>query len=566
MNNNSQKVEELLEVLYGTKGIHVYEEICTLITAWQDKTDNRDEKNWISQNDVMLITYGDSINDSCGKPLTVLNKFLNKYAKGTISDVHILPMFPYTSDDGFSVVDYYQVNSELGTWQDVRNLSKSFDLMFDAVVNHISKSSKWFKGFLEGKDEYRDFFIVADPTGDYSKVTRPRALPLLTPFETADGEKHIWTTFSEDQIDLNFSNPKVLIEILDVLLTYAYNGAKFIRLDAIGFAWKKMGTTCMHLKETHAIVKLMRAVLDQLFPGTIIITETNVPHLDNISYFGDGFDEAHMVYQFPLPPLVLFSFLTGNAAKLGKWAHSLEETPISSCTSYFNFLASHDGIGMRPTDGILSEEEKDFMLQAGIKHGGRISYKINSDSSKSPYELNINYMDALTDPNSSSNEVRVKRFIAAQGILLSVIGVPGIYIHSLLGSQNWYQGVEESGINRRINREKLDFEKVCSELEDENSFRSMVFSRFSNLIRLRRNESAFSSSAPQQVLFLDERAFTFIRHNVDTNEKIFVAIDVSGQEYQIKSQYEGIDIVSGEKILAYDMLMLPYSIRWIKIR
>lgn len=558
------KVLELLTALYGDKSQEIYMAVIQLIGNWKSKTAHNANKGWVSENDVMLITYGDSIKENHGAPLVTLKSFADRYLKDTITAIHILPMYPYTSDDGFSVADYYSINEELGTWRDVKNLAADYDMMYDAVVNHISKSSKWFRGFLSCEEKYKEYFIEADPGDDYSKVIRPRTLPLLTCFDTKEGKKHVWTTFSDDQIDLNFKSPDLLLEVLDVLLHYAYNGSRFIRLDAIGFAWKEKGTSCMHLMQTHAVVKLMRAVLDAVFPGTILITETNVPQVDNISYFGNGSDEAQMVYQFPLPPLVLFSFITGSAAKLSMWAKSLEDTPLSEGTTYFNFLASHDGIGVRPTEGILTADERDLMLETVIKHGGRVSFKSNSDGSKSPYEMNINYMDALTDPSSVDNKKRTDKFLAAQAILLSVAGVPGIYVHSLLGSQNWYEGVERSGINRRINREKLSYVSLCQELEESGNIRSMVFNGFSKLIRLRRQQSAFSPDSSQQILFLDERAFSFIRHNNRTNEKILVIVNISDTDYEIQYDCCGTDIISGEKVSYGGIEMMPYQTRWIK--
>jgi glucosylglycerate phosphorylase len=560
----TDKMLELLSALYGARSQEIYKDVIKLIGNWKTKAAQHAKKSWVSENDIMMITYGDSIGGNNEAPLITLKRFADRYLKDTITAVHILPMYPYTSDDGFSVIDYYSINEELGTWEDVKSLAADYDMMYDAVVNHISKSSEWFQGFLNGEGKYKEYFIEADPGEDYSKVIRPRTLPLLTCFDTKEGEKHIWTTFSEDQIDLNFKSPELLLEVLDVLLYYTYNGSRFIRLDAIGFAWKEKGTSCMHLMQTHAVVKLMRAVLDEVFPGTILITETNVPQVDNISYFGNGADEAQMVYQFPLPPLVFFSFITENALKLSMWAKSLEETPLSTGTAYFNFLASHDGIGIRPIEGILTTHERDLMVETVIKHGGRVSFKSNSDGSKSPYELNISYMDALTDPSTADNKKRADKFLAAQAILLSVAGVPGIYVHSLLGSQNWYEGVEQSGINRRINREKLNYERLCKELEDSEDIRSMVFAGLSKLIRLRRQQSAFSPDASQKVLFLDERAFSFIRHNNSTDEKILVIVNVSDQEYDIEHDYCGIDIISKEEVSHSSIHMMPYQTRWIR--
>jgi len=272
-----------------------------------------------------------------------------------------------------------------------------------------------------------------------------------------------------------------------------------------------------------------------------------------------------MIYQFPLPPLVLFSFLTGNADKLSQWSKTLEDTPLSETNTYFNFLASHDGIGIRPVENILNEQEKEIMLQSVKRHGGNVSYKYNSDGSKSPYEFNINYLDALTDPKLPDVQQRVDKFIAAQSILLSVVGVPGIYIHSLLGSQNWYEGVENTGIYRRINREKLDYDKTCKELEDVEHIRHIIFNRFSRLISLRTQQAAFAPNAGQHVLYLDRRAFSFIRHNRDADEKILVIVNVSPEEYQLSHGFSGYEIIDNEEV-NISTRILPYQTRWIKLQ
>ena len=552
--NKKQEMLQKLELLYGEKAERVFCDVSGLIEKYKENTRINP---WVNESDVMLITYGDSICKDGEKPLYSLNKFLNNYAKDTLSAVHLLPMFPYTSDDGFSVVDYKAINEELGSWEDVNELSKNYNLMFDAVINHISKSSEWFKGWLTGDERYKDYFIECDEKLDYSQVTRPRALPLLTPFETSEGKKYVWTTFSDDQIDINFENPKVLVEVLDILITYALNGARFIRFDAIGFAWKKLGTNCMHLPETHALVQLMRDILDICVPGTTIITETNVPHKDNISYFGNGHNEAQMVYQFPLPPLTLFSFLTGDATKLSNWAADIEN--MSDETTYFNFLASHDGIGMRPVEDILTTEEKQVMVDNVLANGGKINYKNNPDGSKSPYELNINYQDALTHKDAPASE-RINKFIASQTILLSVIGMPGIYIHSFLGSRNWYEGVESSGINRRINREKLDYDKLVEELEGD---RKEIFERYSRLIKIRRNEAAFSPTSTQKVLLLDKRVFSIIRENQETGEKILVLINVSNEKVKLDTSIKGRSIIN-VKGFSDEVELEPYEVEWIK--
>ncbi|MGG1576238.1 alpha-amylase family glycosyl hydrolase, partial [Fictibacillus sp. NRS-1165] len=348
----------------------------------------------------------------------------------------LLPFYPYSSDDGFSVIDYKNVNPIAGDWEDVDSLTKVTRLMFDYVCNHISAKSSWFQEYLKGNPEFQDFFIEVEPSIDLSLVTRPRATPVLTKFTLADGtEKHIWTTFSDDQIDLNFSNPNLLVKMIDVLLFYLEQGAEYLRLDAVGFMWKEIGTTCIHHEKTHQIIKLFRDIADEVARGTVIITETNVPHKDNVSYFGNGRDEAHMVYQFPLPPLVLYSIVRENGSALTNWAKQLE--PAGEKTTFFNFLASHDGIGLNPIRGIIAEDEILGMVEALKKEGALVNYKKNPDGSESPYEINVTYMDAL-NKRSDDDTIRLKRFLLAHSILLTLPGVPAVYIQSMLGSRNDY--------------------------------------------------------------------------------------------------------------------------------
>lgn len=554
-----QSIFERLVMLYGDRAKDVQKDILLFVLNHQQSI----PKNWITEKDVVLITYGDSIIDKDHPPLQSLKIFLDTFVKERINIIHLLPMFPFTSDDGFSVTDYRSINPDLGTWENIKDISTNYDLMFDGVINHISVSSKWFQGFLQGDETYSDYFIECDDSLDYSSVTRPRALPLYYQYRTKTGFKNIWATFSNDQVDLNYKNPKVLLEILDILVMYANKGARFIRLDAIGFAWKKVGTSCMHLEETHALIQIIHTVLEECVPGTILISETNVPHKENISYLGNGFNEAQMVYQFPLPPLTLFSFLVGKATKLIKWAKSLEDTPLSAKTSYFNFLASHDGIGLRPVDGILNVEEKQILLNNVLSNGGKISYKFNQDGTQTPYELNINYQDALYI-QGYSDETRIRKFLAAQSILLSIVGVPGIYIHSLLGSRNDDEGVKNSNIFRRINREKLEYHTLVSELESDSN-REIIFSRYLKMIELRKSQSAFSPSAEQRVEEMDERIFAYIRKNNQTNESILVMTNVSPEQVPVRIKYQTSDIITGLSHTG-DLLIEPYQFLWLKIR
>ena len=237
----------------------------------------------ISEKDVILITYGDMVSGEDEQPLETLGNFLKESLGEVVRAVHILPFYPFSSDDGFSVIDYRKVNSKFGDWEHIGKLNKDFRLMFDAVINHCSSQSPMFQGFLRGGPEFAEFFTVVEPGTDLTRVFRPRATPVVTPFKTSEGEKLVWTTFSADQVDLNFKNPDVLLEIVSILLFYVAHGAEFIRFDAVTYVWKDLGTNCINLPQTHRLVQLMRSIMEQVAPNVVIITETNVPHKDNVA-------------------------------------------------------------------------------------------------------------------------------------------------------------------------------------------------------------------------------------------------------------------------------------------
>lgn len=508
----------------------------------------------LSERDALLITYADQLREPGRRPMTTLAEFARVQLAGVVSGIHLLPFYPWSSDDGFSVKDFFAVDAAFGDWPDLERFRPNFDLMFDAVFNHMSAQGEWFQKFLADELKFRDFFVTVTGNPDLSQVVRPRALPLLTEFSTARGPEKVWTTFSADQVDLNFKNPAVLLATLRALLFYVQHGAKFIRLDAIAYLWKEIGTTCIHLPPTHRVIQLMRAVLDEIAPSVRLITETNVPHADNISYFGDGTNEAQLVYNFALPPLVLHSIATGNAEKLTRWAATLQ-TP-SPQTTFFNFLASHDGIGMNPARGILSPAEIDALVARATAHGGFVSYKHNSDGSKSPYELNLTYFDALSNPTTPEPEaIQIKRFLVAHAIMFALAGVPGIYFHSLFGSRNDRAGAETSGIHRRINRQKLGRAELEAELARPDSLRAQVFAGMRDLLVRRQSSSAFSPGAPQQLLELDARVCAILRTSANGTERMLCRHNVSS---------ETVSLPPGPEWPA--VTLSPYETHWQRLK
>ncbi|EOF9297363.1 sugar phosphorylase [Enterobacter bugandensis] len=561
-NNVNAKIKKLINHIYGESfsEAHFKVLLTKLEQAAVDITEKR-KSGW-DEKDVVLITYADQFSAKGEKALPVFTRFYNEWLARTFSHVHLLPFYPWSSDDGFSVIDYHNVAPETGTWQDVADLKQSASLMFDFVCNHMSAKSEWFANYLAQKPGYEDFFIAVDPETDLSAVTRPRALPLLTPFTLHDGSvRHLWTTFSDDQIDLNFASPQVLIAMVDVLLHYLAEGARYIRLDAVGFMWKIPGTSCIHLEQTHCLIQLFRAITEAVAPGTVIITETNVPHKDNISYFGDGENEAQMVYQFSLPPLVLHAVHRQDVNALCQWAGSLALP--STKTTWFNFLASHDGIGLNPLRGILPESEILALVEKLQQEGALVNWKNNPDGTRSPYEINVTYLDALSAQNSSDDE-RIARFILAHAVLLSFPGVPAVYIQSILGSRNDYEGVERLGYNRAINRKKYTAGQVDLELNNKNSIRHKIYSRLSEFIAIRRGESAFHPDAKAFFESLDEQILKIVRV-AKNGERITALFNFSNNVHAVYGDtLTGMELLSGQAVSGKELTLNPWQVMWIK--
>ncbi len=559
---DKNKTINTLKDLYGEHATAMYTGIENLIEKYQSKIKN--EAQPLNEKDAILITYGDNVQQEGMPHLKTLKKFVDTYCLPEINSTHILPCFPYTSDDGFSVTDYYEIDPDLGTWKEIEALAETSSLMFDAVVNHMSKSSQWFQSYLAQEEDYKDYFIAVNPEIDLSKVVRPRALPLLSPFKLKNGEvKHIWTTFSEDQVDLNFQSPKVFLAILDVLLHYTAKGAKFIRLDAIAFLWKEIGTNCIHLEQTHTIIKLYKEVIQTLTSNLYLITETNVPHKENISYFGNGEDEADLVYNFTLAPLLVYSVMKEDVTVLTNWASSLQMPSNKVC--FFNFTASHDGLGMRPLQGIIPDSEILDLAKRAEKHGGQVGYKNNEDGSQSPYELNCNYLDLLSDSNESDDN-RVAKMMLTQSLMLAFPGVPGIYFHSLVGSRNYYKGVEESGIKRRINREKLNFNSLEKELKEKDSLRNRIYKSYKKILSIRCNQKAFNpyGEATYAKLANDK---VFVIKRVYDNDTIYAIYNFSTASQNINSLANNVvDLFANKEVKADTWKLQPLSFYWFKVK
>lgn len=558
-------IKERLDLLYPSQDAsEAYEAIKAMIADYRERIEASEYH--LSEKDAILITYADQVQQPPEPPLEVLDGFLNAHIQGLINSVHLLPFYPFSSDDGFSVVNYTQVDPHFGSWSEVESMGRHFRLMFDAVINHVSQFSDWFQGYLAGDPAYADFFHDIDPLTDLHEVVRPRATPLLHEFTDGNGRiRNIWTTFSRDQVDLNYGNYKVLLAVLDALFTYIEKGATLLRLDAIAFVWKKIGTPSVHLPETHELIQLMRDVLHKVAPEVIIITETNVPHKENISYFGSGDDEAQMVYNFALPPLLAHSVLTGDPSTMLAWAKTLRLPSDKVC--FFNFTASHDGVGLRPVSEILSEEDIAGLEAAAKRSGGLVSYRSNPDGSVSPYELNCSYIDILSAPEED-NALRVKRMILTQAVALAMPGVPGIYFHSLFGSRNYTEGVKMTGINRSINREKFNGAWLTEQLQTEGTLPWMVFKAYKRLLSIRINTPAFDPFGPFMFSSPEPSLFCIHREDAALDDHLLAVHNFSAEPviFTLPEYIEGeyTECMTNLKTSERQLTIEGYGVMWIK--
>lgn len=567
-------IYERLKFIYGDKPFcdelaqTIYKS-CLSFAEHREKRRDQEQQGMWDENDVMLITYGNSIQRTDEVPFQTLSDFLKSYLSDTVTSVHLLPFFPYSSDDGFSVIDYRQVNPDWGTWEDVAEIANQFDLMIDLVVNHCSRESLWFSDYVANCEPYCDYFIEVDPSTDVSAVTRPRNTPLLAPVHTHRGIRHVWATFSEDQIDLNYSNPKVLLEMINIILLYVEKGARFLRMDAIAYLWKKLGTNCIHLPETHEVVKLFRDILELAAPDVVMITETNVPVAENLSYFGES-DEAHMVYQFGLPPLVLHALNRGRSDYLLEWASNIPPLP-EGCT-YLNFTASHDGIGVRPVEGLLPEREVQDLIDCMHRFGGFVSMKANSDGTESPYEINISLFDACMGTRRGIDAYQVERFLCSQAIMLAMQGIPAVYIHSLTASPNDLSHVEQTGRTRSINRRIWNRDDLESLLHNPMAPQSEVFNKLRRMIQIRRKQPAFHPSARQEVIKINADLFIVRRTwKGESAQRIHVISNVTERSLTLPLASLGFLVKGLKDLLSEDpdwalgeeLQLSPYQTVWL---
>jgi len=559
-----------LELIYPDRNdTELADQLIQAMRLDQSASKSDDPNSW-DQTDSVVITYADTIQQHNQIPLKTLRTFLHEQLAGSISAVHILPFFPYSSDDGFSVIDYSTVNPAHGDWQDIQTLSTEFKIMADLVINHCSARSHWFENYKQGRQPGLGYFQEADPSADLSKVIRPRTSPLLCEVKTSGGPRHVWCTFSHDQVDFDFQNPQVLIEFVRIIALYLQQGVRIFRLDAIAFLWKQIGTNCLNLLQTHEIVRVLRRLLDYYDRSAVIITETNIPNRENLSYFGNA-NEAHGIYNFALPPLLLHTLLSADCTYLKTWLMSMP--PAQMGTFFLNFIASHDGIGLRPVEGILSDEETNMLIGAMQRFGGHVSWRALDNGERKPYEINISLFDALQGMlDGAADPWQIPRFLCAHAVMLALEGIPAIYLHSFLATSNDYQRVENTSHYRSINRSKLDYTELSQKLNDPNSNQFKVLNGLKHLLAIRRNQPAFHPNATQFTLHFQPQIFGIWRQSIDRRQSIFALNNISNSVQSLSLAEINLieinrwhDLIGGTRYedLQQHIRLQPYQTVWI---
>ena len=564
MSQSEYALVQNLTVLYGEGGASYLAKRMMAIAMGElmaRPAEHADPKP-LSAADRMLICYGDSVRDEPGMPLSALRQFATQYLQNSISTIHILPFFPSSSDDGFAVIDYQTVRRDLGDWSDINALSADFDLMFDLVINHCSRENLWFADFVGGREPGCDYFHEMPSMVGLESVVRPRNSPLLTHVHTYQGIKRVWTTFSDDQIDLNFANPEVLCEFVHILFSYIAQGARFIRLDAIAFLWKELSTSSINLEQTHCVVRVLRALIDEMQTRTLLLTETNLPHNENVSYFGSR-DEAHLVYQFSLAPLILYSYLFNDGQYLGQWAEQLEPPP-AGC-SFVNFIASHDGIGLRPLEGLVPASDIQRLTDAAHERGGFAAMRSADDGTETVYELNIALFSAF-----GGTAKNIPAYLGAHQLMLAFQGIPALYLNAFVGGLNDLQGVESTGRTRSINRGHWQLDDLKTILATETNEQSIIFAELNRSLEIRGSQSAFAPSAQQEILAYTKDSFWLKRENTDQVILVIASFSKAPIETELPRQdaaYESaIDLLSEDAVvLTKAVPMAPYQVRWLSI-
>ena len=537
----------------------------------QDTDESEIESIWDSSS-VVLITYPDSIYRKDESTLKTLTEFVKNRLGGLSSVIHVLPFLPSTSDGGFAVSNHEKIDDTFGNWNDLKDLSSKHKIMADLVLNHVSSSHPWVHQFIKSEDPGPSYIVSPSETNVWENVIRPRNTSLFTNINTKQGFKSVWTTFGPDQIDVDWRNPHVFLEFLKLLVRYITNGADWIRLDAIAFIWKEPHTTCLHLDPVHSIVKLLNKCLKIIKPSAVLITETNVPEKENLSYLIEG-NEANLAYNFTLPPLLLEAIYTGKTDLLKSWLSTWKELPRH--TSLLNFTSSHDGIGLRALEGIMDDQRIHNLLVESEKRGGLVSHRRLSNGDDQPYELNISWWSAMSNEGSDNTVFQFERFLLSQLFTLSIKGVPAFYLPSVLASPNDIDSFRKTGQRRDLNREKFEANQLLDVLKNFDSPASKNISYLTHIVKVRSRLKAFHPEASMKCISTNIANCIILQRGLD-EDSVYVICNMSSDflsisplnqinSLELTSEKRLLDNISGSYFNTDTFKLNPYQVVWLTL-
>ena len=516
----------------------------------------------------VLITYADTLQRDQEPGLLTLSEVINRHFSPLAAVVHVLPFLRASSDGGFAVASHEELEPRLGDWAYLELLSRGRTLMADLVLNHVSASHPWVQQFMRDEAPGRDCIFAPDPARDWGHVVRPRSSSLFTTLATANGPRPVWSTFGPDQIDVDWSKPAVLASFTRLLSQLCRHGVSWLRLDAVGFVWKEEGSSCMHLPQAYALVRILRLLLDAGQHQGVVVTETNVPEAENLSYLRSG-HEAHLAYNFPLPPLLLEALISQRSDLLNQWLNRWPQLPGG--TALLNFSACHDGVGLRPLEGLMPAERLTTLLAACERRGGLVSHRRLADGSESPYEINISWWSAMASEGRNPGQLQLERFLMSQLLLLALPGVPAFYLPALLAQPNDVGRFSRSGHRRDLHRPQLQADAVLRKLEDQGHPANHILKRLSAAMAIRTQHPALQPAADMQVLS-EQRTDLVLLERGEGPAKLWAIHNVSDRRLSLHLasalQHESShwwDALQQQDIEGPYLELEPCAVHWVEL-
>ena len=517
--------------------------------------------------DAVLITYADTMTGEDASALQCLRGFVNRHLLPFAAVVHVLPFLKSTSDGGFAVASHTLLEERFGDWSDLAALAEGRRLMADLVLNHVSASHPWVQEFLRDEEPGLSCVLAAEPDPCWSDVVRPRSSSLFTQLRGPNGPRQVWTTFGPDQVDLDWRSPEVLLGFARLLQRMVRHGVRWIRLDAVGFVWKQPNTSCIHLPEAHRLVQVLRCLLDQACQRGVVVTETNVPEQENLSYLRSG-DEAHLAYNFPLPPLLLEACVSGRADLLNAWLNGWPALPAQ--TGLLNFTACHDGVGLRPLEGLMPQARLLQLLIGCEQRGGLVSHRMLSNGDEVPYEINISWWSAMADGGIDPSHWQRERFLLTQLLVMALPGVPAFYLPALLAEPNDLGRFRRTGHRRDLNRPQFRTAALERRLADPDADAAVLLPMLRRALAVRADQPALHPSADFKVLSSDRMDRVILQRSCAEQTLVAVHNFTASRLTLRLSRLEGdpgrpwADCLSGRTLPPQQLHSLePYAVHWL---